>query len=106
MKTYKHLYPKICCMTNLYRAYRAAAKGKRGKPPVAAFEFDLEENLLQLWKELTAQSYIPGPYRHFTIHYPKHRKISAAPFRDRVVHHALVRQNMTTNRENEPNPIR
>jgi RNA-directed DNA polymerase len=92
MKTYKHLYPQICDLTNLYRAYRAAARGKRGKPAVAAFEFDLEENLLQLREELTAQSYTPGPYRHFTIHYPKHRKISAAPFRDRVVHHALVRQ--------------
>ena len=92
MKTYKHLYPQICDMVNLYRAYRAAAKGKRGKPPVAAFEFDLEDNLLQLREELTAKSYTPGPYRHFTIHYPKRRKISAAPFRDRVVHHALVRQ--------------
>jgi RNA-directed DNA polymerase len=92
MKTYKHLYPEIFSVTNLYRAYRAAARGKRGKPPVAAFEFDLEENLLRLREELTAKSYTPGPYRHFTIHYPKHRKISAAPFRDRVVHHALVRQ--------------
>ncbi len=92
MKTYKHLYPEICHLTNLQRAYRAAAKGKRGKPSVAAFEFNLEENLLRLREELTAKSYAPGPYRHFTIHYPKHRKISAAPFRDRVVHHALVRQ--------------
>jgi RNA-directed DNA polymerase len=92
VRTHKHLYPQICDLTNLYRAYRAAARGKRGKAAVAAFEFDLEENLLQLREELTAQSYTPGPYRHFTIHYPKHRKISAAPFRDRVVHHALVRQ--------------
>ena len=30
-------------------------------------------------------------YRHFYIHEPKRRKISAAPFRDRVVHHALCR---------------
>lgn len=33
--------------------------------------------------------YRPGPYVHFTIHEPKLRTISAAPFRDRVVHHAL-----------------
>ena len=33
--------------------------------------------------------YQPGDYHHFTIHEPKRRKISAAPFRDRVVHHAL-----------------
>ena len=33
---------------------------------------------------------MPGTHeRHFTIHEPKRRKISAAPFRDRVVHHAL-----------------
>ena len=31
----------------------------------------------------------PGRYHHFLIHEPKQRKISAAPFRDRVAHHAL-----------------
>ena len=36
-------------------------------------------------------SYQPGPYRTFTILEPKPRRISAAPFRDRVVHHALTR---------------
>lgn len=35
------------------------------------------------------QTYTLGEYVHFTIHDPKQRKISAAPFRDRVVHHAL-----------------
>lgn len=34
--------------------------------------------------------YQPGAYRHFLIHDPKTRTISVAPFRDRVVHHALV----------------
>lgn len=36
-----------------------------------------------------AKTYSPGAYVHFYIHEPKRRKISAAPFRDRVVHHAL-----------------
>jgi RNA-directed DNA polymerase len=31
----------------------------------------------------------PPPITSFYIHEPKRRKISAAPFRDRVVHHAL-----------------
>ena len=31
----------------------------------------------------------PGGYTSFFIHEPKRRLISAAPFRDRVVHHAL-----------------
>ncbi len=34
-------------------------------------------------------SYKPGAYRSFYIRDPKRRLISAAPFRDRVVHHAL-----------------
>ena len=39
--------------------------------------------------ELRAQTYQPGKYHSFYIHEPKRRLISAAPFRDRVVHHAL-----------------
>lgn len=56
---------------------------------MAAFEYRLEENLLQLQRELRTQRYRPGPYTSFYIHEPKQRLISAAPFRDRVTHHAL-----------------
>lgn len=40
-------------------------------------------------RELSDRSYRPGGYVNFYIREPKRRKISAAPFRDRVVHHAL-----------------
>ncbi len=70
-------------------AWRRAGKGKRGISGVAAFEYRLEDNLLQLQAELCCQTYRPGPYHSFFIHEPKRRLISAAPFRDRVVHHAL-----------------
>ena len=90
MKTYKNLYPQICSFENLFLAFHDAARGKRGKPEVAAFEQDLEPNLFRLQEELLAQTYQPGPYTHFPIRDPKPRVISAAPFRDRVVHHALV----------------
>jgi hypothetical protein len=53
---------------------------------VAAFHFDLERNLLRLEDELVARTYLPGPYRSFAIRDPKPRLISAAPYRDRVVH--------------------
>jgi retron-type reverse transcriptase len=89
MKTHKHLYPLITDFENLRRAFKNAARGKRSRPDVAAFEFDLERNLLELQAELQAQTYTPGPYTNFRIHDPKPRLISAAPFRDRVVHHAL-----------------
>ena len=83
------MYEKLCSWNNLLLAYRKAAKGKRGHPNVAYFEYHLEENLLNIQKELQDFTYHPGPYASFHIHEPKRRLISAAPFRDRVVHHAL-----------------
>jgi retron-type reverse transcriptase len=56
---------------------------------VARFRFDLERQLCRLQDELTTKTYEPGPYHTFEICEPKRRLISAAPFRDRVVHHAL-----------------
>ncbi|MEW5988576.1 MAG: reverse transcriptase/maturase family protein [Chloroflexota bacterium] len=49
----------------------------------------MADRLLAVQDELRNGSYQPGGYQHFTIHEPKRRLISAAPFRDRVVHHAL-----------------
>lgn len=89
MKTFKHLYPQITAFENLYSAFKRAARGKRSHPDVAAFEYDLEANLIRLQDELVAQTYRPGPYHNFYIQDPKPRLISAAPFRDRVAHHAL-----------------
>jgi RNA-directed DNA polymerase len=48
-----------------------------------------EEELLRLQYDLRQGAYEPGPCHHFRIHDPKERVISAALFRDRVVHHAL-----------------
>ncbi len=83
------MYAELCSWDNLLLAYRRASKGKRGQPNVAAFEHHLEDNLLQLQAELRTCTYRPGLYESFYIHEPKRRLISAAPFRDRVVHHAL-----------------
>ncbi len=49
----------------------------------------MADRLLILQQELLNGSYRPGCYTSFYIHEPKQRLISAAPFRDRVVHHAL-----------------
>ena len=83
------LYAQVYDWDNLLLAHRKAAKGKRGKEPAARFEYHLEDNLIMLQDELRAKIYRPGAYSSFYIHEPKRRLISAAPFRDRVVHHAL-----------------
>lgn len=83
------MFAQIHSWDNLLLAYRKASKGKRGHANVAAFEYHLEDNLLALQDELKTKAYQPGAYTSFYIHEPKRRLISAAPFRDRVVHHAL-----------------
>jgi retron-type reverse transcriptase len=83
------MYAQLISWDNLLLAYYKAARGKRGKANVAAFEHRLEDNLLELQAELRERHYRPGAYVSFAIHEPKRRIISAAPFRDRVVHHAL-----------------
>jgi RNA-directed DNA polymerase len=91
MKSYRNLYPQIISFENLYLAFRKARRGKRTRAEVAAFELDLESNLFRLQEQLTTRSYAPSPYRNFYVAERKLRLISAAPFRDRVVHHALCR---------------
>ncbi|MFN9531622.1 MAG: reverse transcriptase domain-containing protein [Cyanobacteriota bacterium] len=85
----RQLYPRLTSFASLHAAAHQARLGKRYRPAVLAFHANLEEELLRLQEELRSFSYRPGPYRQFRIRDPKPRLISAAPFRDRVVHHAL-----------------
>ncbi|MBP8294397.1 MAG: group II intron reverse transcriptase domain-containing protein [Caldilineaceae bacterium] len=91
MKTYRNLFPEITDFANLYLAFRKARRGKRSRNAVAAFEVDMAANLFELQEELRSHAYRPGAYHNFYVRERKLRLISAAPFRDRVVHHALCR---------------
>ncbi len=89
MKRHGNLYHQITSFENLLIASRKARKGKRFKDQTSRFELNLEKELLQLQQKLTAKTYKHGGYRDFFIFDPKMRLISTAPYRDRVVHHAL-----------------
>ena len=82
-------FERIASFSALHGAALRAAKGKRASPGAAAFLANLEPEVLRLERVLLAGTYRPGPYKKFEITDPKRRVISAAPFRDRVVHHAL-----------------
>jgi len=86
------LIERIWAFPNLLSAWQKAARGKRSALPVQRFEHCLADHLLALQAELRTDAYKPGGYTQFTLHEPKRRIISAAPFRDRVVHHALCNQ--------------
>ena len=91
MKTYNCLYETLFSNKNLIFAWKRARKGKTKRNYVQKFEENFRENILQLKKELQEESYKPSPLKKFVIRDPKTRKISRAEFRDRIVHHALVR---------------
>lgn len=82
-------FKQIVDWSNLLLAWKKASKGKRRGAACAQFEYKLADNLLELQNDLLDGRYQSGGYSHFYIHEPKRRMISAAPFRDRVVHHAL-----------------
>jgi retron-type reverse transcriptase len=90
-KRYKHLFEQVVSLENLFAAARKAMRGKRGKVPAAACFADLEKVVVDLRDELVSGSWRPGEYVYFMITDPKEREVAAAPFRDRIVHHALVR---------------
>jgi RNA-directed DNA polymerase len=89
MKRHNHLWASITSFENLLLAARKAQKGKRFRQNVLEFNYDLERNLLALQHQINNQTYQPGKYRTFEIFEPKPRIIAAAPYVDRVVHHAL-----------------
>ncbi len=70
-------------------AYYDCRKNKRNTAQQIKFEFNLEENLWNLYEDLKNETYTPGSHLYFIITKPKPREVWAANFRDRVVHHIL-----------------
>lgn len=89
MKTYKNLFNQIISAESLFAAWDQFRKGKSKKKDVRLFEWNLEENIFKLHRELKSKTYHHGAYHSFNISDPKPRHIHKAQVRDRVVHHAL-----------------
>ncbi len=88
-RTYNNLIEKIAAFENIYDGYLKARKGKRYRDEVMRFTFNLDAELLELKEQILSGRYKTGEYFHFEIYEPKKRRISALPFRDRVVQHAI-----------------
>jgi len=83
------LFDELVSFDNLYFAYLKARKGKRFLDYVLVFEQNLEQELLNLQRDLKNDTYVHGCYREMIVNDSKKRLIKVAPFRDRIVHHAL-----------------
>lgn len=90
MKRESNLFEKICNIQNLHESYYKASKGKRQSAEYLSFRQDAEKKLEELRQDLLQENYTAGAYRQFTIIDPKERIISAAPFKDRIIHHAII----------------
>lgn len=85
------MYEQIYDIKNIFLAVKKAMKNKKSKNDVACFWFNYEKEVFRIHELLKDQKYIFGKYREFQINDKGvKRKISAAPFADRVVHHALM----------------
>lgn len=90
MKRVGNLFDSIAEVNNLLLAEKKAAKGKHWQNVVKGFEIGLDDKIDLMHNQLVNRTYQPLPYRIKQIHEPKKRDIFIAPFRDRVVQHALM----------------
>ncbi len=87
------MYEKIYSIDNLYRASYNALKGKKSKRSAAKFWLEQDKEIYKMHSELKAKIYTFGGYSAFILNdNGVERRISVAPFRDRVLHHAIMQQ--------------
>ena len=77
---------------SVYNAYIDCRKRKRGTINALRFEIDASEKLFSLASDLQKGTYRPSRSVCFIATAPKLREVFAADFRDRVVHHLVVRE--------------
>lgn len=90
MKRKGDIFSEIIHPKKLIIADRKARKGKKNTIDVKKFDTSYGCNIISLFNELDTGSYKTSNYINFTIFEPKERKISKLPYRDRIVHHALI----------------
>jgi len=85
------MYANIYDMDNLYKASHNALKNKKSKHSPAKFWLNEDRELLKIHQELKEKCYEWGGYSSFILNdQGVERRISVAPFRDRVLHHAIM----------------
>lgn len=84
-----NLWSDITSFEQLRLSTKLAKKGVRLNRSALSFLTEIDSNLIDLQQELFNHTYQPQPYTEFMLLDPKPRRIQAAGFVDRVVHHSL-----------------
>lgn len=88
------LFPRgeLISLEDIFAAYFECRRHKRRTLNALHFELNLEENLIALWRELNNGTYRIGRSIAFIVSRPVLREVFAADFRDRIVHHLVIRK--------------
>lgn len=89
MKVFDDIFNEIIAPEKLFAAWDAFKKDKQQKQDVLHFEWNVEENIFNLHRDLRYGRYKHSPYTSFYVQDPKRRHIHKAIVRDRVLHHAV-----------------
>lgn len=80
------LYEKAIDYKNLKESYKRTQQAKRKyRKEAIIFDMARERNLVNLWRELKNEIYMPGDYIKFKVYEPKERIIHAPRIRDKIV---------------------
>lgn len=91
-KTIKNCFYKNLTFEKMMAAHKRAKQHKASKDEIIRFEFNLENNIINLINSIRNNTYKSGHYYVFTIYEPKKREIRSLPYRDRVVHQWYIEE--------------
>jgi RNA-directed DNA polymerase len=89
MNSQLNLLGQVATFENLMLAYKSCRKGKKETVGDQKFFTNYPERLLEIQEQILNGTYEWGQYREFYVIDPIKRLIMAAPFKDRIVHHAI-----------------
>lgn len=76
-------------LKSIWSSWFAFRKGKHATVQLHEFQYFLEKNLFELYKDLNDGTYHHGDYKKFVVSDNKRREISVASIRDRIVHRLI-----------------
>ena len=91
-KKIKNIFYKNLTFEKLMQAHKRAKKHKTYKNELIQFEFNLENNIINLMNQLKNKTYRLGKYFVFKVYEPKERMIQALPYKDRIIHQWYVEE--------------
>lgn len=79
---------------DMFDAYQDCIRNKRNTSNAREYELDYVENVTRLCDDINDGTYQIGKSIAFVVTFPVYREVFAADFRDRIVHHLVIKELM------------